>query len=369
MKMTSKPSLGQRIFPNKKDSKQVRTQKTMVLVVVAFVILALAAVSTIYAINAGKNNDQNTMNASVDQSSEESSSEPESSEETSSEPESSEEVSSQEESSEPVSSKASTSSKKPTSSKAQTSSKAPVATSSKAQTSSTTPVSTGGMPEGYQPQFADWYKANKEVKGQLIVPNTKVNYPVPQTNNNNYYLDKTITKQHNAWGVPYMDYRVTISPEYTSTNIVVYGHSDDKKGLQLSGVKNYRDINFYKQNPVIEFNTVYENAKWKVIGIIMEDVSGKTPGWFQYHNFIDSKSDADFNNFIANVKLRSFINTTVDVDPSDKLLTISTCRTTTDPDNRLALVARKVRPGESESVDTSGAIKNPTQKLPERYKG
>ncbi len=52
---------------------------------------------------------------------------------------------------------------------------------------------------------------------------------------------------------------------------------------------------------------------------------------------------------------------------SDKLLTLSTCVYDFD-DARLVVVARQVRDGESESVDTSSAIINPDPVYPQVYR-
>ncbi len=279
------------------------------------------------------------------------SSEPESSEPESSEPESSEPESSEPESSEVSSVQAS--SKEAVSSAASTPQKAadpPPAADAVA-----------ALPDGYQESFANMYKSNKEVKGRLIVPGTSVDYYVPQTNNNDYYLNHTIYKEYNAWGVPFVSFNVTISPEYQSTNTLIYGHSDDKRGLQLSAIKNYKNLDFYKNHPVITFNTVYGDAQYKVLGFFLENVN--TADTFPYHNYIDM-DDATMNYFVENVRKRSFIDTPVDVQSGDRFITLSTCYSTTSKNFRYALVARKVRSGESSSVDTSQAAVNSDRKEP-----
>ena len=43
---------------------------------------------------------------------------------------------------------------------------------------------------------------------------------------------------------------------------------------------------------------------------------------FDYHNFIDSDSDAAKNEYIEKIMKRSIIKTTVDVKASDRLLTL-----------------------------------------------
>ncbi len=239
-----------------------------------------------------------------------------------------------------------------------------VANTSSKVISSTPPVKVADMPEGYQERFAPYYKANKDIAGWINLPGTKLDYPVAQGDNDSYYLDRNIYKEISGWGVPYMSCAVTSKKDYQSTNIILYGHSDDKRGLQLSAIKGFRKIDFYKQHPTIDFDTVYADGTYKIAAFFIENTKPGT-SFFRYHTFIESTGDEAFNNFIANAKSRSYINTTVDVVPTDKLLTISTCEDTNPNNyNRLVLVARKVRPDEDLSVDTSGATQNTAQVLP-----
>ena len=80
-----------------------------------------------------------------------------------------------------------------------------------------------------------------------------------------------------------------------------------------------------------------------------------------YNNKHDFISRTDFNNFIIDIMDRSDIFTDVDIQYGDDILTLSTCYWPfrEDMDNvRLAVFARKVRPGESEYVDVSKAQVN-----------
>lgn len=217
------------------------------------------------------------------------------------------------------------------------------------------------LPAGYQEKFALWYQANSDIRGWLRLAGTKLDYPIMQTTNDTYYLNRNEYKQSSVWGVPYMSTYCTTG---ASTNTVIYGHSRDATGEQLSAIKNYRDIDFYKANPVIEFDTVYGDGDYKIMALFIENTS-ESRNFFRYHQFVDQTDPAYIDNWIANVKARSYINTTVDYNYTDKFLTISTCQdTNTSNYNRLVLVARKVRADESSYVDTSLATQNTNQLLP-----
>lgn len=70
--------------------------------------------------------------------------------------------------------------------------------------------------------------------------------------------------------------------------------------------------------------------------------------------------------FANEVLSRSLIVTGVDIQPGDHLITLSTC-TYDFEEARFAIVARRVREGEAETVDTSAAYINPNPVMPKAW--
>lgn len=300
--------------------------------------------------------------SSMETSSDETSSEDASSEEASSEPESSEV--SEPESSEPETS-ATPSSEPPASSappQNETSS-APAASSAPA-VSSTPSASTAGLPAGYLAKYADAYAKNPDVVGQIILPGTNLNYYVTQTKDNDFYINHDFNKKYYVWGNPYLDFRCPIQESRRYDNVILYAHSDDTNQLQFAPIKNYKSLNFYQSHPTIQFNTVYQDEVYKVVGFFAENVDQKNS--FQYWQPQSIKFDgvSGFNKFITEVKDRSYIDMPVDCKYGDKFITLSTCVSTSTSHSRYVLVARRVRPGESASVNVSAAAINTDQKPP-----
>ena len=121
-------------------------------------------------------------------------------------------------------------------------------------------------------------------------------------------------------------------------------------------------MQFYKDHPTITFNTLYEEAEWKIFGIGLFNIYEEYGEvYYNYNNKHDFTSSDDFNHFIIDLMDRSDIFTDVDIEYGDDILTLSTCYWPfrSDMDNvRLAIFARKVRPGESTYVDVSKAKVN-----------
>ena len=83
---------------------------------------------------------------------------------------------------------------------------------------------------------------------------------------------------------------------------------------------------------------------------------------FDYLNFLDGTEET-FMEYVENVRERSLITTGVDVQPGDRLITLSTC-SYEFTEARFVVVARKIREGEDPEVDTSEAYKNPDPLMP-----
>ncbi len=218
-------------------------------------------------------------------------------------------------------------------------------------------------PRAYLTKFASLWEMNEDIIGWLTIDGTQVNYPVVQTDDNEYYLRKDFSKADNKHGIPFADCRVDIS--IPSTNIPIYSHNM-KDGQMFGELINYQDLNYYKQHPVINFDSLYEEGKYKIVGMFIASTLPEHAPNFEYHNFIQASSDEDLMNFANDVLARSLIITGVDIQPGDQLITLSTC-TYDFKEARFAIVARRVREGESETVDTSAAKINPNPVMPKAW--
>ncbi|MBQ5321398.1 MAG: class B sortase [Oscillospiraceae bacterium] len=216
------------------------------------------------------------------------------------------------------------------------------------------------LPEGYLEKFASLYEINEDIVGWVKVGDT-IDLPVVITKDNDFYLQKDFYKKDNFHGVPFMDYRC--SPRLNNTNTVIYGHNV-KPDRMFASLLNYRKLAFYKENPIFTYDSVYEESAWKVLYVMITDGNPNRGEYFDYHNFINATTDEEFYDFIDECKKRTIINTTVDVHPSDKLLTLSTCGFDFS-DERVVVVARKVREGETEDVDVARATANPKVLMPD----
>lgn len=205
---------------------------------------------------------------------------------------------------------------------------------------------------------------NEDIKGWIKIKDTKIDYPVLQSDetNSTYYLYRNYKKESSGFGSIFIDSQCdTLKP---SKNMILYGHNMRDKSMFGTLLK-YDDLDFYKERPVIIFDTLYEQGYWKIISIFKTNTLKEQGEIFNPFR-IDFASNKDFLKFVYDVKIRSLIDTPVNISIDDRLILLSTCSYELK-DFRTIIVARKVRQDESIEVEVEKATRNYNPLMPEGY--
>ena len=72
------------------------------------------------------------------------------------------------------------------------------------------------------------------------------------------------------------------------------------------------------------FDTLDGQGDWKIISVFKTNTLKEQGELFNYL-MVDFANDKDFLDFVYDVKIRSIIDTPVDVGKNDRLITLSTC--------------------------------------------
>lgn len=224
--------------------------------------------------------------------------------------------------------------------------------------------------EQHNLEVVESFKDVEDYVGYLEVAGCEIFDPVVQGEDNEYYLKNNIYGEQNKAGALFMDYRCIVTPEYTSPNLVIYGHNQED-GTMFGRLKYYKvdysrtdpNADFYKNNPVIKFNPEFETGEYLIYGFFVtnalenQDSNGEV---FHYHDYIETMNDEyTFNWYQGEVQKRNQIISPVDVVYGDKLLVLSTC-SNEFTNSRFVVFARKIREGESVSdYDFSETRLNP----------
>lgn len=219
-------------------------------------------------------------------------------------------------------------------------------------------------------RFTSLLELNPDIYGWISISGTKIDYPVLMANAEEpeFYLKHNYKRENSKYGSIFIDSRCrnVLNPK----NTIIYGHHM-ADGQMFADLMKYSELNFYKEHPIIKFDTIKENSDWKIISIFKTNTLPEHGKIFNYI-ITDFDSNSEFLKYVGEVRKRSLLNIPVDVNQNDRLITLSTC-SSEFKNFRTVVVARKVRNGEDSQVNVNLASKSDNPLMPdcwyERYGG
>ena len=188
-------------------------------------------------------------------------------------------------------------------------------------------------------QLQELKKENNDIVAWLEIPDTKINYPVLQTTDNEYYLTHTYKKENSKDGSIFLD--KDYDWNMPSSNLLIYGHNN-KNGNMFQELLKYEDESYYKEHPIIQFTTVDEDSTYEIIAVFKSRVYYKNEqNVFRYYFFINAENEEEYNYYVEESKKASLYDTGKTAEYGDQLLTLSTCEYSQE-DGRFVIVARKL---------------------------
>lgn len=161
------------------------------------------------------------------------------------------------------------------------------------------------------------HEENPEVIGWIKFDNMDISYPIMQAKDNDYYLDHTYSGEENSAGSIFME--ASNLPDFSDCHTIVYGHNM-KNGSMFGSLKNYKTKDHYKGN---EYFTVYTlDSVYRYQIFAYYDIS-------MYGDVYNNQFGPDdyFGQFIDKMVKRSYYDTGVRPEKTDRILTLSTCST------------------------------------------
>lgn len=207
-------------------------------------------------------------------------------------------------------------------------------------------------------EYMPYYEQNNDFVGWISMY-PYIQYPVVQSDDNEYYLKHNFDGGYNENGTIFADYQGVISATEMPHNTLLYGHNLITNNF-FQPLSNFRKqgIEFLKNNYLLEFDTLYERNQYKIFSVFLTNTKTEHGEVFDYWTQVYFNSKTEFNEFVAECLDRSYFYTGVDLQYGDELLTLSTCDFSMFSDMRLVVVARKVREDESISMDPETFIDN-----------
>ncbi len=170
-------------------------------------------------------------------------------------------------------------------------------------------------------QYKKLYQQNADIAGWIKIDGTPIDYPVMYSSDD-FYASHDFNKEKSKSGVPFIDRRCTVQP--FGANTIIYGHHM-KNGSMFTALGNYENEDYFKEHPIILFDTLHKSQEFEIIAVFKSRIYQKEAAVFKYYNFLDANNEREFDEYIANVKALSLYDTGGSACYGDMLLTLVTC--------------------------------------------
>lgn len=209
-----------------------------------------------------------------------------------------------------------------------------------------TPAPVSSAPDAFQtisdtilPELQELYKKNNDLVGWIRIPNGGVDLPVLYRDND-YYLNHDFYGKEIKSGSIFLDEYHPFSSD--TQHLVLHGHNM-YDGSMFGHLNRYERVSHLRGHGIVYFSSLYKEEAYVAYAVLIVPGSAADPDFFPYTGNPTFYSEDQFNQFIQEVKDRSLFNINIDVQPTDALLTLSTCL----EEDRIVLFCRRQRPDES----------------------
>jgi len=190
------------------------------------------------------------------------------------------------------------------------------------------------------PNLAPLYAQNPDLAGWLSIEGTEIDYPVMfRPEDEGYYLSHNFDGEKDKSGALLI--QAGCDPFTLGGNIIIHGHNM-KSGKMFGDLDEYKKEAYWKEHPVIRFDTLYERGEYEIVAVFLSKVYRKNEDVFKYYQFFGANTQAEFDEFYSNIKALALYDTGVSADYGDSFITLSTCAYHVE-NGRLVVVARKVQ--------------------------
>lgn len=185
-------------------------------------------------------------------------------------------------------------------------------------------------------KYAALYEENNDLAGWLAIEGMKIDYPVMQCEDDEYYLHRDYYGEESKYGCLYVRGQADLEK---GTNFIIYGHNM-KDGSMFGDLDYYLKEKFYREHSRISFDTLYEERTYEIVAVFRSQVYDADDDVFKYYQFYEAETQEEFDDFYHNIKALSLYDTGVEAQFGDTFLTLSTCAYHVE-DGRLVVVAKR----------------------------
>lgn len=187
-------------------------------------------------------------------------------------------------------------------------------------------------------RFEKLYEENNDLVAWISIEGMKIDYPVMQCEDDEYYLHHDFYGNEDKYGCLYVRNKADVND---GVNFIIYGHNM-RDGSMFGDLDLYQDESFYPDHSLISFDTLYEERTYEIISVFRSQIYNSDDEVFKYYQFYEADTEEEFDYFYKNIKELSMYDTGVTAEFGDTFLILSTCAYHVE-DGRLAVVAKRCR--------------------------
>lgn len=175
----------------------------------------------------------------------------------------------------------------------------------------------------YKPSSEDRLSYNKlrdmnpDVIGWIDVYGTKIDYPILQNKDNDYYLDRTVKGDYSTAGSIFLDYRN--KKDFSDFNSIIYGHHMDERKM-FGDIDKFLEKDFFEKHAY----AVLHRNDMKSLGIEFFSII-KTEGTDSRIFTAALKDDLSKEVLIDYLNKNAVQKRHVELNKSDRIVLLSTC--------------------------------------------
>ena len=166
-----------------------------------------------------------------------------------------------------------------------------------------------------QVDFIALRRINPDVVGWIYVPGTRISYPVVQGSDNDQYLYRLFTGEHNGAGSIFL--HAGLSKDFSARNNPIYGHNM-KNGTMFADLAGYKSQSFFEEHPTAMLLTQDTNYLVHIFSGYVTNTWGDA--WEL--NFMDEDAYGKWQQSLVE---DSYFQSDVIPTTEDSILTFSTC--------------------------------------------
>lgn len=156
---------------------------------------------------------------------------------------------------------------------------------------------------------------NEDVVGWILIPDTKISYPLLQWTDNDFYLKHTWKQTPNANGSIFIEHQN--NPDFSDFNTIIYGHNM-QSGAMFGGLRKYNSAKYWQDHPAFYIACDQGVLRYDIFAVHKAGVDTIIYG-------LELETEQKKNEFIRFATDYSMYDTGLQPTTDDRIVTLSTC--------------------------------------------